>query len=132
MILTLSHLKDKVISATTKTHKTSKGKNMAQVKVAGKVNKVFGASNQGLSLVESYKSATGEDYTRTWTVWFAVAHNIEVETEITVTGQLSAKIEDFEDKTGKPGRKVKLDVNNAVVAESKPAPAVAPAADLPF
>lgn len=107
---------------------------MAQVKVAGKVNKVFGANNQGLSLVESYKSATGEDYTRTWSVWFAVAHNVEVETEITVTGQLSVKIEDFEDKTGKPGRKVKLDVNNAVIAESKSAP-VAPvvaSTDLPF
>ena len=108
---------------------------MAQVKVAGKVNKVFGANNQGLSLVESYKSATGEDYTRTWSVWFAVAHNVEVETEITVTGQLSVKIEDFEDKTGKPGRKVKLDVNNAVIAESVKSASVAPvdaSTDLPF
>ena len=100
---------------------------MAQVKVTGKVNKVFGASNQGLSLVESYKSATGEDYTRTYTVWYAVAHNIELESEITVVGQLSAKIEDFEDKTGKPGRKVKLDINNAQTLE-----APKPAADLPF
>ena len=102
-------------------NKHRKEKLMAQVKVTGKVNKVFGASSQGLSLVESYKSATGEDYTRTWTVWFAVAHNLTVDQEITVTGQLSAKIEDFEDKTGKPGRKVKLDVNNAVVVEAKPA-----------
>jgi hypothetical protein len=101
---------------------------MAQVKVTGKVNKVFGANNQGLSLVESYKSATGEDYTRTYTVWYAVAHNIELEAEITVVGQLSAKIEDFEDKTGKPGRKVKLDINNAQTLEA-PKPA---ATDLPF
>lgn len=103
---------------------------MAQVKVAGKVNKVFGASNQGLSLVESYKSATGEDYTKTWTVWFAVGHNLAVDAEITVTGQLSVKIEDFEDKTGKPGRKVKLDVNNAVFQQS--VPVVAVSTDLPF
>jgi hypothetical protein len=109
-------------------NKHRKEKLMAQVKVTGKVNKVFGASSQGLSLVESYKSATGEDYTRTWTVWFAVAHNLTVDQEITVTGQLSAKIEDFEDKTGKPGRKVKLDVNNAVVVEAKPATKE----DLPF
>jgi hypothetical protein len=109
-------------------NKHRKEKLMAHVKVTGKVNKVFGASSQGLSLVESYKSATGEDYTRTWTVWFAVAHNLTVDQEITVTGQLSAKIEDFEDKTGKPGRKVKLDVNNAVVAEAKPAAKE----DLPF
>jgi hypothetical protein len=88
---------------------------MAVVKVSGKVSKVFGASNQGLSLVESYKSATGEDYTRTWTVWFAVAHNVPVEADVTVYGQLSTKIEDFEDKTGKPGRKVKLDINNAQI-----------------
>jgi hypothetical protein len=104
---------------------------MAQVKVVGKVNKVFGASNQGLSLVESYKSATGEDYTRTWSVWFAVGHNLAVDAEITVTGQLSAKIEDFEDKTGKHGRKVKLDVNNAVVVEAAK-PVVAVSTDLPF
>jgi hypothetical protein len=88
---------------------------MAVVKVSGKVSKVFGASSQGLSLVESYKSATGEDYTRTWTVWFAVSHNLDVDSEVTLFGQLSAKIEDFEDKTGKPGRKVKLDINNAQV-----------------
>ena len=37
---------------------------MAVVKVSGKVTKVFGASNQGLSLVESYKAATGESKER--------------------------------------------------------------------
>lgn len=88
---------------------------MAVVKVSGKVSKVFGASNQGLSLVESYKSATGEDYTRTWTVWFANAHGISEGSEVTVFGQLSTKIEDYEDRNGQPGRKVKLDVNNAQV-----------------
>lgn len=92
---------------------------MAVVKVSGKVSKIFGASSQGLSLVESYKSATGEDYTRTWTVWFAVSHNLPEGSEVTVFGQLSAKIEDFEDKTGKPGRKVKLDINNAQVDAPK-------------
>lgn len=90
-------------------------KEMAVVKVTGKVSKVFGASNQGLSLIESYKSATGEDYTRTWSVWFAVSHTLVVDQDVTVFGQLSAKIEDFQDKTGKPGRKVKLDINNAQV-----------------
>ena len=96
---------------------------MAVVKVSGKVSKVFGASNQGLSLIESYKSATGEDYTRTWSVWFAVSHSLVVDQEVTVFGQLSAKIEDFEDKTGKPGRKVKLDINNAQIdAPAKPQP----------
>ena len=102
---------------------------MAVVKVSGKVSKTFGASSQGLSLVESDKSATGEDYTRTWTVWFAVSHNLELESEVTVFGQLSVKIEDFEDKTGKPGRKVKLDVNNAVILEA-PKPTVS--TELPF
>lgn len=89
---------------------------MAVVKVSGKVSKVFGASNQGLSLVESYKSATGEDYTRTWTVWFATSHNLPEGSETTVFGQLSTKIEDYEDRNGQPARKVKLDINNAQVA----------------
>jgi hypothetical protein len=88
---------------------------MAVVKVSGKVSKVFGASNQGLSLVESYKSATGEDYTRTYTVWFAVAHNVPEGAEVTVYGQLSTKIEDYEDRNGQPARKVKLDINNAQI-----------------
>jgi hypothetical protein len=101
-----------------------KKKKMAVVKVSGKVSKVFGASDQGLSLVESYKSATGEDYTRTWTVWFAVSHNLVLDSDVTVFGQLSAKIEDFEDKTGKPGRKVKLDINNAQIDAPKAAPVV--------
>ena len=100
---------------------------MAVVKVSGKVSKVFGASSQGLSLVETYKSATGEDYTRTWTVWFAVSHDLQLDTEVTVFGQLSVKIEDFEDKTGKPGRKVKLDINNAQVEAPK-----APVVSAPF
>ena len=94
---------------------------MAVVKVSGKVSKVFGASNQGLSLVESYKSATGEDYTRTYTVWFAVAHNVPEGAEVTVYGQLSTKIEDYEDRNGQPARKVKLDINNAQI-DVPPAP----------
>jgi len=32
-----------------------------------------------------------------------------------VFGQLSTKIEDYEDRNGKPSRKVKLDINNAQV-----------------
>jgi hypothetical protein len=92
-----------------------KRKRMAVVKVSGKVSKVFGASNQGLNLVESYKSASGEDYTRSYTVWFAVAHNLSEGAEVTVYGQLSTKIEDYEDRNGQPARKVKLDINNAQV-----------------
>jgi len=94
---------------------------MAVVKVSGKVSKVFGASNQGLSLVESYKSATGEDYTRTYTVWFAVAHNVPEGADVTVFGQLSTKIEDYEDRNGQAARKVKLDINNAQI-DVPPAP----------
>jgi hypothetical protein len=100
---------------------------MAVVKVSGKVSKVFGASNQGLSLVESYKSATGEDYTRTYTVWFAVAHGVAEGQEVTVFGQLSTKIEDYEDRNGQAARKVKLDINNAQI--DKPVP---PATNAPF
>ena len=50
-----------------------------------------------------------------------MAHNLAEGAEVTITGSLSYKIEDFQDKTGKAGRKVKLDINNAQVA-----------ADLPF
>ena len=88
---------------------------MAVVKVSGKVSKVFGASNQGLSLVESYKSATGEDYTRIWSVWFAVAHDVPVDAEVTVFGQLSTKIEDYEDRNSQPARKVNYAINNAQI-----------------
>jgi hypothetical protein len=56
-----------------------------------------------------------------------VSHDLQLDTEVTVFGQLSVKIEDFEDKTGKPGRKVKLDINNAQI--DKP---VAPVVSAPF
>lgn len=94
---------------------------MAVVKVTGTVAKVFGSSSQGLSLVEKFKAANGEEYSRSWSVWFAVAHGIAEGSDVTVHGQLSYKIEDFEGKDGKPGRKVKLDINNAQLVESKPA-----------
>jgi hypothetical protein len=100
---------------------------MAVVKVSGKVSKVFGASSQGLSLVESYKSATGEDYTRTYTVWFAVAHGVAEGAEVTVYGQLSTKIEDYEDRNGQAARKVKLDINNAQIDAPVP-----PVTNAPF
>lgn len=102
---------------------------MAVVKVSGVVSKVFGSSSQGLSLTEKFKAANGEEYSRQWSVWFAVAHNIPEGAEVTVFGQLSYKIEDFEGKDGKPGRKVKLDINNAQV--DKPA-APAPVEATPF
>jgi len=98
---------------------------MAQVKVKGKVVKVFGASNQGLDLLESYKGQTGEDYSRTWTVWFTLAHGQTLDSEITLTGQFSNKIEAWVDlagnpvmdRTGKPGQSIKLTINNAVLVE---------------
>ena len=97
---------------------------MAVVKVSCVVSKVFGASSQGLNLVEKFQAANGEEYSRSWSVWFAVAHGIAEGTEVTVFGQLSYKIEDFEGKDGKPGRKVKLDINNAQV--DKPVQVAAP------
>ena len=99
---------------------------MAQVKVVGKVVKTFGASGQGLELLETYKGQTGEDYSRTWTVWFAVAHNLAASgADITITGLFSNKIEAWVDvdgnpvmdKTGKPGQSIKLSINNAVLFE---------------
>ena len=102
---------------------------MAVVKVSGTVTKVFGSSSQGLALTEKFKAANGEEYSRQWSVWFAVAHNIPEGSDVTVFGQLSYKIEDFEGRDGKPGRKVKLDINNAQVdAKSVPTPS----SDLPF
>lgn len=100
---------------------------MAQVKVVGKVTKTFGASGQGLELLETYKGQTGEDYTRIWTVWFAVAHNLAASgSDVTVTGLFSNKIEAWVDaagqpvmdKTGKPGQSIKLAINNAVIVEA--------------
>jgi hypothetical protein len=38
-----------------------------------------------------------------------------------VYGQLSTKIEDYEDRNGQPARKVKLDINNAQI-DVPPAP----------
>ena len=100
---------------------------MAAVKVTGVVSKVFGSSSQGLALVEKFKGQSGDEYSRTWSVWFAVAHGVAEGAEVSVTGLLSYKIEDFEGRDGKPGRKVKLDINNAQLLEQpKPQESAAP------
>jgi hypothetical protein len=57
-------------------------------------------------------------------VWFAVAHGVAEGAEVTVYGQLSTKIEDYEDRNGQAARKVKLDINNAQI--DAPAAPVAP------
>ena len=109
---------------------------MAQVKVVGKVVKTFGASGQGLELLETYKGQTGEDYSRTWTVWFAVAHNLAASgADVTITGLFSNKIEAWVDangqpvmdRSGKPGQSIKYAINNAVLVQApKPVETNAP------
>ena len=82
----------------------------------------------GNELVVTVTAADGET-TQVYSVTLVVAASTDTSLAVfTVNGQLSYKIEDFEGRDGKPGRKVKLDINNAQV--DKP---VAPvAADLPF
>ena len=100
---------------------------MAVVKVTGVVGKVFGSSQQGLSLKEEFVGQSGEKFSRSWSVWFAVAHNLTEGAEVTVFGQLSYKIEDYVNGQGQPGRKVAVAINNAQV--DKP---VAPVVSAPF
>ncbi|CAB5218452.1 hypothetical protein UFOVP219_19 [uncultured Caudovirales phage] len=96
---------------------------MAVVKVTGVVGKVFGATSQGLSLKEEFVGQSGEKFSRSWSVWFAVAHGLVEGAEVTVFGQLSYKIEEYVNAQGQPGRKVAIAINNAQV-EAKSAPAV--------
>lgn len=100
---------------------------MAVVKVTGVVSKVFGASLQGLNLKEEFVGQTGEKFSRSWSVWFATAHNITEGAEVTVFGQLSYKIEEYVGSNGQPGKKVAIAINNAQV--DKP---VAPVSSAPF
>ena len=99
---------------------------MAVVKVTGVVSKVFGASLQGLNLKEEFVGQTGEKFSRSWSVWFATAHNITEGAEVTVFGQLSYKIEEYVGSNGQPGRKVAIAINNAQVDTVVPAVSSAP------
>ena len=87
---------------------------MAAVKVEGVVKKIF-FEGKGVSIVETYKAQSGEDYTRTWTAWFVTDPNLAEGDKLSVTGLLSTKIEEFEGQDGKPKQKIALSINNSVV-----------------
>jgi len=87
---------------------------MAAVKVEGIVKKIF-FEGKGVSITETYKSQSGEDYTRTWTAWFTTDPNLAEGDKLSVTGLLSTKIEEFQGQDGKPKQKIALSINNSVI-----------------
>ena len=106
---------------------------MARTTVSGTVTRVF-YENKAADVTEYYQTKEGEQRSTKYTAWFDGPENINVGEAVVVTGDLSAKIEDWKDRDGNPkmdnsgkqGRSVVLSINNVVFGVSAP-----PAASLP-
>jgi hypothetical protein len=87
---------------------------MAAVKVEGTVTRIF-FEGKGIGLTETYKSQSGEDWTRKWTLWFTTDPNLAEGDKLSVTGSLSTKVVDFKGQDGETKQIVEASVNNAVI-----------------
>ena len=87
---------------------------MAEVIIKGTVDRTF-FENKGFNVVEKFKTKTGEERSRRFTVWFTAPQNISVGDAITVKGLLDSKIAEFTGKDGQQKQIVELSVNNAVI-----------------
>ena len=110
---------------------------MAIAYVTGTVERVLSGNFAGVGLVitESYKSKTGEDRTTRYTCWFDEDPGTAVGATITVSGAISAKVDEWTDKDGQPRVSAKLSLNKAKVQHQETQkPALVPAVDedLPF
>ena len=106
---------------------------MAEVTIKNAtVDRVF-YDNKALSIVEKFKTKTGEGSQR-YTIWFTAPHAIAVGDVVSVTGLLGNKIAEFMGNDGNQKQIVELSVNNAVLAgQAISAPPAPPALeDLPF
>jgi hypothetical protein len=107
---------------------------MAKITVTGAVGRVF-YQNKGIEVVESYKAQNGDIKTRKFTAWFDAPQNLTEGQTGTFSGNLSATIDEWTnqdgspklDSSGKPGRSVKLQINNATFTAGQ-----TPADDFPF
>ena len=110
---------------------------MAIAYVSGNVERVLTGNFTGVGMVigESYKDKQGELRTTRFTAWFDEDPGVNTGDVITVSGFLSAKVDEWTDKDGQPRVSAKMSLNKAKVSHKEAPLATASATaddDLPF
>jgi hypothetical protein len=97
---------------------------MASISVKGTAERIF-FNGCGVDVTEKSMSQSGELVTRRYTAWFNEPVTFPEGTTGKFSGLMSLKIEDWTDKdgepkldmSGKPGRSIKVSINNCKFAE---------------
>jgi len=97
---------------------------MASISVKGTAERIF-FGGCGVDVTEKSMNANGELVTRRYTAWFTEPVTFTEGTSGKFSGLLSLKIEDWTDKegqvkldmNGKPGRSIKVSINNCKFSE---------------
>jgi len=114
---------------------------MAIAYATGNVERVLSGNFAGVGLViaESYKTKTGEERTTRYTCWFEEDPSVNIGDLITVSGALSAKVDEWTDKDGQARTTAKISLNRAKISHKEAPLATASsfsvpddADDLPF
>ena len=109
---------------------------MAVIEVTGNAARIF-YGGKGVSVVEFYKTQTGEVKQRKYTAWFNEPVTFTEGSVGIFRGILSTKIEKWVDQDGNPkkdstgaqGQSVQVSINNAEFKPSKDAPVTAAVAN---
>lgn len=105
---------------------------MAQVTITGMVGNI-GWEGKRVSVWETYEIIINNqtyEKKRLWTIWFDRDQNLIKDIEITLTGQLSTKMGEYDAKDGTKKTVVEHSLNNAEITWRGVAAAPAPAQDL--
>jgi len=105
---------------------------MATIEVNGKINRLF-YENKGVEVVESYKTKTGDEKERRFTVWLNQPTTMQVGDEVSVKGLFSAEVDEWTGKDGQPRHTVKTSINNSLLTLRESGGSFAPThEELPF
>ena len=89
--------------------------------------KVYATFSKGFRVAEVSTSKDGREFTQRWTIWSETLGVAEGDI-VSLTGFLSAKVNDWKDKDGEQRHSVELSLNSPrlATAEQSPAPADEP------
>ena len=106
---------------------------MAIAYATGTVERVLSGNFAGVGLViaESYKTKQGEERTTRYTCWFDEDPGTNLGDLITVSGALSAKVDEWTDKEGQPRTTAKISLNRAKISHQKAPLATASSFSIP-
>lgn len=112
---------------------------MARLEVTGTVTRIF-YENKAAEVTEHYVTKDGEQRSQRYTAWFGTPQNVNMGDVLVVVGDQTVKIKDWVDAEGNPkmdnsgkqGRSVDININNATYTADTPfntSPLTAPPAD---